>query len=79
MSSTASRIGAFLLGLLVVAFGFLCLNFTQGFGMAHHAEWANSHGMPPPSYPIFLTGAVTEALGALIVGVALGRRSRAAA
>lgn len=73
------RIGFAIFGILVVAFGAACLNFTQGFGIAHHAEWAASHGMPAPSYPIFLTGAVSEALGAILLGVAIGRRPRPAA
>lgn len=65
------------LGVTVLALGFFCLNYTNGFSIAHHAEWAKEHGAPEPAYSIFVLGAVVEALGAGIVGYGIGRRRRA--
>jgi hypothetical protein len=67
---------AFGLGLMMIVFGFLCLNFTKGFDLDHHIEWATEHGLPAPSYAIFLVGAVLEALGGVVVGYSLGRITR---
>lgn len=61
-------------GVSVLVAGFFCLNYTNGSGVAHHAEWAAAHGLPTPSYPIFVAGAVLDALGAGICGHAIGRR-----
>jgi uncharacterized membrane protein YphA (DoxX/SURF4 family) len=72
-----NRFARLALGLIVLAFGFFCLNYTNGFGIAHHAEWANAHGYPPPSYAIFVTGAALEALGAIVFGHALASRKAA--
>jgi len=38
-------------------------------------EWATQHGMPRPTYPMFLAGVVAMAFGAGVVGHAMGRRS----
>jgi len=75
MTATRPRKLRLVLGILLAVFGFFCLNYTNGFGIAHHAEWAAAHGLPAPTYAIFLTGAALGALGAGVVGHALGRRS----
>lgn len=59
--------------LLLAGVGFFCLNYTQGFGIEHHTEWAKSHGFPEPTYPIFLTGVVVLAVGSGIAGYVVGR------
>src|SRR5687768_11455445 len=59
-------------GFLVLAGGFFCLNYTKAFGVEHHFEWAAEHGMPEPSYSIFVAGVLLVAGG----GVWLGRASR---
>ena len=74
MTSKTSRAGRLVVGIGLAAFGFFCLNYTNGFGIEHHAEWAAAHGMPAPTYTIFLAGAAIGALGSGLVGHAIGRR-----
>jgi len=64
----AIRIGS---ALLVLAAGFFCLNYTQAFGVEHHFEWAKEHGMPAPSYTIFVAGVLILAGGGTLLGRAL--------
>jgi hypothetical protein len=75
MTSKSSRTGRVVLGALLALFGFLCLNYTNGSGSEHHAEWAAAHGLPAPSHAIFIAGAALGALGSGLVGHAIGRRS----
>jgi hypothetical protein len=63
-----------LFGAVVVAAGFFCLNYTNGFGIDHHAEWARSHGVPEPTYRIFLAGVILMPLGGALLGHAFGAR-----
>ena len=79
MSSGASRVVAMVLGILVAIAGILCLNYTNGFGIAHHAEWAAESGMPAPTYGIFIAGAILAIVGAGIAGHSMGRGRRQAA
>jgi hypothetical protein len=65
------------MGVAMLVVGFLCLNYTKGFDLDHHFEWAATHGLPRPTYSIFLAGAILEAVGAGAVGVGIGRRSGA--
>jgi len=66
---TAITLGS---GAALVVAGFLCVNYTKAFGVEHHVEWAKEHGMPEPTYGIFLLGAALLAAG----GVFLGRVRR---
>jgi hypothetical protein len=61
------------LGALVLLFGLGCLNYTEAEGLEHHRESARRLGLPPPSRTIFRAGVATVALGAGLVGFALGR------
>jgi len=65
------------LGLLVMAVGLACFNYTSMGNEEHHVEWADEHGLPRPSAPIFFSGAAATVLGAGFVGFSLGRRRRA--
>ena len=56
------------IGVLVMLLGLACLNYTNGFGIDHHAQWAIQKGLPQPSYGIFLMGAFFAVLGAGAVG-----------
>jgi hypothetical protein len=73
------------IGILVAIFGVACLNYTNGFGIEHHAEWARAQGMPEPTYALFLIGVVSSVLGAAATGCAVaammlrGRRPGGAA
>jgi cytosine/uracil/thiamine/allantoin permease len=62
-----------LAGLLVAAFGTLCLNFTSFSGAEHHREWAQQHGLPEPSDSIFFVGIASTVCGAALAGFTLGR------
>jgi len=63
-------------GVVIATAGFFCLNFTSGFGIDHHTEWAKAHGMPTPSPSIFDAGVGLLALGAGIVGHSISRKAR---
>lgn len=65
-----------LAGLLVLVFGLGCLNYTTAAGAGHHTEWAEAHGLPAPSYEVFVAGAACTAAGAALAGFAVGRRRR---
>lgn len=45
------------IGLLIMLFGLACLNYTNGFGFEHHAEWARARGLPEPAYGLYVLGA----------------------
>jgi hypothetical protein len=61
-------------GLLVMIFGWGCLNYTNAWGLEHHQGVAREHGLPEPSRGIHLGGMATTAAGAALLGFALGRR-----
>ena len=63
----------FVLGILVLALGIGCLNYTTEVTAAHHREWAKQHGYPEPSYSLYLLGVVFSSVGAGTAGLALGR------
>lgn len=63
-------------GLVAAAVGLACLNYTNGFGLEHHTQWASEHGMPAPSYRLFVTGAVLSVLGGVTIGWVIGRSGR---
>jgi hypothetical protein len=68
-----NRAAKLVVGLIVAVLGFFCLNFTNGFGIEHHTEWANAHQMPAPSPTIFYAGVVLLALGGGMIGYSIGR------
>lgn len=74
MSATASRWLRGLIGFLIAAIGFGCLNYTNGFDIDHHTAWAREHSFPLPSPTIYFTGAALAALGSLLFGHALASR-----
>ena len=76
MESPVRRWPRIVVGIVVAVVGFFCLNYTNGFGIDHHAEWAREHDAPPPTYPIFLAGVILMPLGGALVGHAIGRRAR---
>ena len=61
-------------GVLLLIFGYLCLNYTKAEAWAHHQEAARRHGLPPPSAAIHYTGIGAVASGAGMVGFVFGRR-----
>ena len=69
---------AFVAGLLVLIFGLGCMNYTKADGLNHHREFAIRYGLPPPSEPILLAGAISLIGGGGLIGFAIGRRARRA-
>jgi hypothetical protein len=67
------RFIGWILGLGLVAFGALAAHYTTG-DSPHHREWAESHGMPVPSFVIFVLGVAATVVGGICVGWLLARR-----
>jgi hypothetical protein len=63
-------------GLLVMLFGLACLNYTKGFEIGHHVQWANEQGLPQPGEWIFAMGALLAVLGAGAVGFTIAEVRR---
>ena len=61
-------------GLIALALGIGCLNYTKAFGVEHHHEWAEESGFPPPSGTIYFVGIGFMTLGGVLVGNGLVRR-----
>jgi hypothetical protein len=68
-----------LTGIALLAVGVLTVHYTFGEGGAwqHHSEWAQAHGMPAPSFQLFVLGSAMTAAGGGWIGYLLGRRRRA--
>lgn len=64
------------LGIVVVVFGLLCLNYTKADGLEHHREAATRLGLPQPTESILFGGAAALAVGGGLVGFGVGRRAR---
>jgi hypothetical protein len=61
-----------LLGVLLLAFGLGCLNYTKADGLEHHREVAARYNLPPPSETILYGGVLSVIVGSGTVGFALG-------
>jgi hypothetical protein len=71
--SRGKRWAAAAAGLVVLAFGLGCLNYTRAEGLEHHRAVAARHGLPPPGPSIFFGGVTAVAAGAGLFGFAIGR------
>jgi hypothetical protein len=67
------RVLSILAGTVLLVFGFFCLNYTKADTIQRHRVFAARHNLPPPSRPIFYGGAVGVAVGAGMIGFAIGR------
>jgi len=63
-----------LVGTAAAALGAGLLNFTKHWAIDHHRAWADAHGLPEPSHPLFLAGIALAILGGALLGFAVGRR-----
>ena len=63
-------------GVIVLAFGLGCLNYTKADGLEHHREVARTHGLPPPGNPSLYGGDAAVALGAGGIGYSIGAGRR---
>ena len=61
-------------GVLLVAFGLACFNYTKPSTLQHHQEWAREHAMLAPSDTVFWAGVGSVALGAFVLGFSVRRR-----
>jgi hypothetical protein len=64
-----------LVGLLVVFFGLLCLNYTKAAGLEHHQEAARHYHLPQPGEGILFGGVAAICLGSATIGYTIGRRN----
>jgi hypothetical protein len=74
--SRGLRILSLVIGIILLALGLGCLNYTKADGLQHHREVATRLGLPRPGEPILFGGAAALAIGGGLVGFALGRWSR---
>lgn len=72
--SRGLRILLVVIGIILVALGLGCLNYTKSNGLEHHREAATRFGLPQPSERILFGGAAALAIGDGLVGFAAGRR-----
>ncbi len=70
----AKRAIPVVIGVLLVAVGLACLNYTKPATLQHHQEWATQNARPAPSDTVFWSGVGSAALGAFVLGWAIGRR-----
>jgi len=59
-------------GILLILFGFGCLNYTKADGLQHHIEFAQTHGLPKPGEHILLVGVASLLAGAGLIGYSIG-------
>jgi len=64
------------IGVLILIFGLLCLNYTKADGLEHHKKSAQRLGLPPPSNAILYSGVASIVLGAGSLGYVLGASRR---
>jgi hypothetical protein len=63
-------------GVVILVFGLLCLNYTRIDGWEHHSAQALRYGFPPPSKSIFHLGVTSTVLGAGLTGFGIGSRRK---
>ncbi len=68
------RLAPVVIGVLILAFGLACLNYTKPATLLHHQEWATQNARPEPNDMVFWTGVGSVAVGASVLGCCLGRR-----
>ncbi len=68
------RLVPVVIGVLLLAFGLACLNYTKPATLQHHQEWATQNARLAPSNTVFWSGVGSAALGAFVLGWAIGRR-----
>ncbi len=61
-------------GVLLVAFGLACFNYTKPSTLQHHQEWARANAMLAPSNTVFWSGVSSVAFGAFVLGFSVRRR-----
>ena len=71
-----SRFWAWIQGIVILAFGLGCLNYTRFDGIEHHRESAAAHSLPPPAPWMFLTGVAATVVGAAFLGFLIAMKRR---
>lgn len=59
------------IGVVLVALGLGCVNYTKQSTLEHHREWAAARGVPAPSKGIFYGGIASIALGVVLGALSL--------
>jgi len=73
--SRGFRILTIIIGIVLVALGLACMNYTKADGLQHHREAATRLGLPPPGESILFGGAAALVVGGGLIGLAIGRRA----
>lgn len=63
-----------LAGVILVLFGWRCLNYTKAWGLEHHTAFAERHGLSRPSERILYAGAASLLIGGGLIGYSIGSR-----
>ncbi len=74
LRSTTKRWCPVAIGLLLVALGLACLNYTKADAFEYHQAWSQQRGAPAPSSTILWGGAGFTAIGAFVLGFSFARR-----
>jgi len=72
--SLRARVVGWVAGVVLVAFGVGCLNYTKAGALEHHRRQADRYGLPEPGPAILFGGAASLVLGGGMLGFSLGRR-----
>jgi hypothetical protein len=61
---------------MLLAFGLGCLNYTKARGLEHHKQFAQEHGLPPPTESILFGGVAAVIVGSGLLGYLAGRKAK---
>jgi hypothetical protein len=61
-------------GVVVLVFGMLCLNYTEAEGLDRHRARAAELNLPPPGIGIWRLGVLLTPIGGGLIGFAIGNR-----
>jgi cytochrome c biogenesis protein CcdA len=65
------------LGVLLLAFGLACTNFTKPDALQYHQQWAEENDMPGPTSAVSWAGFNAAAVGAFLIGLSFAVRGSA--
>ena len=65
------------IGVLLLAFGLACANFTKPDALQYHQQWAADNDMPGPTNAVSWAGVNAGAAGAFFIGLSFAVRKNA--
>lgn len=63
-----------MVGMGLMLFGGLSMNYSKSSTLKYHQAWAREHGMPGPSRGMFFGGMGAAVIGVVVIGGALRGR-----